>query len=253
MYNRPASAALSLLPEVEAPCECSVKVLKLMALGGGMEFDKMDILVNKPKTQRGKDTLDKICMAAEQVFYEKGYYNSSIGDITKLAHVASGTFYIYFDGKYSLYKYLLLQYSHIIRKHISMSIVGVKNRREAERLGLKVWLEFIREHKYMYNIIWESLYIDRQLYIDYYENFSRSYVKQLDEAKGKGELADVDTKILSYVLMGISNFIGLNWVLFRENDDLDYVVDEVMKIFDENLFEPMQNNWYGRNIVKEKV
>lgn len=198
----------------------------------------MDILVNQPKTQRGQETLSKICSAAEQVFLEKGYYSASIHDITRLASVASGTFYIYFDGKYNLYKYLLLHYSHEIRKHISKSIRGCKSRCEAERLGLISWLEYTREHKHVYNIIWESLYIDKQLFIDYYVNFSKYYVEQLDAAKAKGELIDVDSEVLSYVLMGISNFIGLNWVLFKDADNFDYVVDEVMKVFDRNIFAP---------------
>ena len=59
-------------------------------------------LINKPKTKRGRETLNRILSAAAQVFYEKGYHSASINDITRLAGVASGTFYVYFDGKYNL-------------------------------------------------------------------------------------------------------------------------------------------------------
>ena len=50
------------------------------------------ILISKPKTKRGRETLNRIVSAAAQVFYEKGYHNSSINDITRLAGVASGPF-----------------------------------------------------------------------------------------------------------------------------------------------------------------
>jgi hypothetical protein len=36
--------------------------------------------------------------------------------------------------------------------------------------------------------------------------------------------------------MGVSNFIGLNWIMFKESDELDSVVDKVIKALDEGLF-----------------
>lgn len=35
-------------------------------------------LVHLPKTQKGQDTLDNLCAAAEHVFYEKGYHKATI-------------------------------------------------------------------------------------------------------------------------------------------------------------------------------
>ena len=54
-------------------------------------------LINKPKTKRGRETLNNILSAAAQEIYEKGYHNAGINDITRRAGVASGTFYVYFD------------------------------------------------------------------------------------------------------------------------------------------------------------
>ena len=55
---------------------------------------------------------------------------------------------------------------------------------------------------------------------------------QLKKAREKGEVADIDPEVLSFALMGISNFIGLHWVVFKEERDLDHVVNEAMKIID---------------------
>ncbi|GFN35307.1 TetR/AcrR family transcriptional regulator [Tepidimicrobium xylanilyticum] len=52
--------------------------------------------VNIPKTPRGQETMDKICRASEELFSQKGYYNTSITDIAQRAKVAPGTVYIYF-------------------------------------------------------------------------------------------------------------------------------------------------------------
>ena len=46
-------------------------------------------LINRPKTKKGRETLNRIVSAAAQEFYEKGYHNASINDITRRAGVAS--------------------------------------------------------------------------------------------------------------------------------------------------------------------
>lgn len=182
--------------------------------------------------------MDRLCSAAEQLFYKQGYYATSINDITSKAKVAPGTFYIYFTDKINIYKYLLVSYSHKIRMHIAVRIKesNVTTRKEAERIGLRAFLEFIHENKSMYNIIWESLYIDKRLFVEYYSDFAKNYAQHIEEAIGKGQMKDFDPEVVAYMLMGISNFIGLNWIMFSERDDVDHAVDEVMNILEKGLF-----------------
>lgn len=195
-------------------------------------------LINKPKTKRGRETLNRILSAAAQVFYEKGYHNASINDITRMAGVASGTFYVYFDGKYNLYKFLLLQCSHMIRKHLNQATKDCKTRREVEEVGLRVWLEFVQKNRYMYHVIWESLYIDKQLFVDYYVNFASAYTRGIDAAKEAGEIRpEINSEVLAYTLMGASNFLGLNWGLFKDHPtDLEQVVESFMHILNDGIF-----------------
>ena len=195
-------------------------------------------LINKPKTKRGRETLNRILSAAAQVFYEKGYHNASINDITRLAGVASGTFYVYFDSKYDLYKFLLLQCSHIIRKHLNQATKDCKTRREAEEVGLREWLKFVQQNRYVYHVIWESLYIDKQLFVDYYVNFSTAYTRGIDAAKERGEIRpEISSAVLAWTLMGASNFLGLNWGLFKDYPtDFDQVVDSFMHILTGGIF-----------------
>ena len=202
----------------------------------------MDSLVNKPKTKRGEITLEKILDAAEQLFHEKGFHGTNIVDITQKSGIALGTFYIYFKDKYSLYKYLLDRYSHEIRKAISVSAQNVKTRREMERIGLKTFLEITRDNKHAYNIIWESLYINKELFVDYYQSFAHRYIKGIEEAQSNEEVyKDIDPEIVSFFLMGVSNFIGLRYVMFDEKFyDFDWVVDEVMNILEKGMFIPKE-------------
>ena len=198
----------------------------------------MNRFVKQPKTKRGEVTLERIVKAGEDCFLKKGYHGSSINDITSTADVAPGTFYIYFEDKLSLYKHLLVHYSHDIRKYIALRLkeAGATTRKDAERVGLRAFLEYIHEHKSMYNIIWESLYIDKKLFIDYYSEFGKNYARHIQEAIGEGQLKPYNAEVVAYMLMGISNFIGLNYVMFKETDNFDPIVDEVIEILDKGLF-----------------
>lgn len=195
-------------------------------------------LINKPKTKRGRETLNRILSAAAQEIYENGYHNASINEITRRAGVASGTFYVYFDSKYNLYKFLLLQCSHDIRKHLNQAVADCKTRREAEEVGLREWLKFVQQNQYMYHIIWESLYVDKQLFVDYYTNFCKAYMRGIDAAKERGEVRpEIDSEVLAWTLMGASNFLGLNWGLFADYPtENQRVVDSFMMILNGGIF-----------------
>ena len=191
----------------------------------------------KPKTKRGEATLEKLVDAAAAVFYEKGFNGGSIADITRRAGVGNGTFYIYFDSKISVYRHLLQDYSKRIRSRSAKAIEGCNSRREAERLGIRSFFEYAVEDPSIFNIIWESLYIDKTLFYDFYATFSKSYVRGLKEAQVEGEVRDIDPAVLSYVLMGITNFVALNSLVLKQEHDIDYLVDEVMKVLEHGIFQ----------------
>ena len=196
----------------------------------------MQNLVNQPKTKRGEATLNRLLNAAEKLFYKKGYHGTSIHDITSAANVAPGTFYIYFEDKMSMYQYLLLQYSRRIRQTIAKAIGECTSRKEAERIGLRAFLEYIAKNKHVYNIIWESLYIDKRLFVEYYTNFAKNYMHQIETAQANQQMKEYDPEVISFLLMGISNFIGLNYVMFKDEKNFDRVVDQVIEILEKGLF-----------------
>jgi len=92
------------------------------------------------------------------------------------------------------------------------------------------------EDQGIFNIIWESLYIDKTLFDDFYTTFSKSYVSRLKQAQTDGEVCDIDPKVLSYVLMGITNFVALNSLVLKQENNVDYLVDEVMKVLEHGIF-----------------
>lgn len=192
--------------------------------------------VNLPKTAKGQETLERICRAAEELFADKGYYNTSVIDITTAAGVAPGTFYIYFTDKISVFRYLLVNLGRTLRREIEAASAGCKTRYEQEYTGFKTFFDFVRKHRGLYKIIWEAQFVDNDLFRDYYEIFAERYVRRIKAAQASGEMAAIDAGILAYSLIGIANFIGLKWIIFDDKPVPDEVIHEMMRFIRSGAF-----------------
>ncbi|HAS90856.1 MAG TPA: TetR/AcrR family transcriptional regulator [Clostridiales bacterium] len=193
-------------------------------------------LVNEPKTKRGMETLDKICMAAEELFSEKGYYDTGITDIVSRAGIAQGTFYIYFNDKKSVFVYLIRKLGSELKESIRANIRVSKDRYDEEYMGIKTFLNFVGEHIGLFKIVWQAQFVDPELFKEYYESFSKGYVKNIKKAQTKGEMNDIDPVILSYCLIGIANFTALKFIEFDNKNNYEEVVEEVMKFIKNGAF-----------------
>ncbi len=202
------------------------------------------LLKMKPKTKRGEATLAKLIEVAEELFAEKNYYEASVSEIVSRAGMSIGAFYVYFNDKLSLYKYMVMQYGRRLRKRISMELSKKKHlttRYELEREGMKIFLDFCIERPYTFPIVWQSLFVAPELFIDYYDDFGKNYEKQLGEAVRSGEIYPANLEVLSYMLMGISNFLALKYVKFGPPQPLDdeqlyRIVDEMMLVLSRGMF-----------------
>ncbi len=195
-----------------------------------------------PKTKHGHKTFDNIIASGKRLFSSKGYLSTSVNDIIAESGVAAGTFYIYFNDKLALYTYILNDYKKKIRETIHEDTKHCTNRHDMEREGLKSFIHFAYQDNLAYNIIWESLFIDKSIFQDYYENFAQRYMEGLKKSQAKGEVRDVDFETLSWMLMGIANFVGLQ-VLFRVHvteEELDRVADSVMDILSNGMFKKVE-------------
>ena len=182
--------------------------------------------INLPKTELGRSKMEKLLAASEELFATNGFYGTSISDICKRAGTAVGTFYIYFETKTDVYKYLMETYKKEIKDRLAESIKNCNSRSEKEREGIKCFIKYAVSAPNIYNIIWGSLSIDRQLFVDYYESFAHSYAHALNE---DSDVSLDDTESIAYMLMGISNFLGLKAMFTSMSDkEVDEMVDNTV-------------------------
>lgn len=178
-----------------------------------------------PKTARGLKTRASILRAAEQVFGNKGFHAASIAEITQVAEVSQGTFYIYFPDKEEAFRALVEFMGQETQAFIRSRTASAQTRLEAERLGLQAFLSFAAEHKNLYRIVLESMFVDEAIYRAYFSNFGALYQSRLDAAADNGEITAGDTEVRAWCLMGISHFLGMRYGLWDSPDAHARVVD----------------------------
>ena len=128
-----------------------------------------------PKTKRGERTRQKILDAAEREIGRKGFAEASISTITAEAAVGQGTFYLYFRSKEDVLRELVLRMGRRLRRHLTLAVADAPTRLEAERRGLRAFLEFVRANPDLYRVVAESQFVDQAMFRRYYEEFAASY------------------------------------------------------------------------------
>lgn len=196
--------------------------------------------VHLPKTQLGLSKMNTLVDVAEKLFAKNSFSGTSISDICAGADAAVGTFYIYFDSKTALYRYLVERYKHEIRRNLAESIKNCTTRYDREKEGIKSFVRYSVKNPNVYNIIWGSMSVDKQIFIDYYVSFAKNYTASLKT--DSSELSETDLTTLAYTLMGITNFVGLRAIFENMTDaEINGMIDEsVMPILSRGMFKTEQ-------------
>jgi AcrR family transcriptional regulator len=188
-----------------------------------------------PKTKRGQRTRERILDAAEIEIGGRGFAEASISTITAQAKVGQGTFYLYFRTKEDVMRELVLRMGRRLRRHLTLSIVDSPDRLEAERRGIRAFLEFVRANPNLYRVVAEAQFVDPAVYRRYYEDFARSYSTALKSAVRRGEISKGDAEVRAWALMGLSDMVGMRYALWDGKAKLDQVSEAAFELIAKGL------------------
>lgn len=182
----------------------------------------------RPPTRRGKETRQRLLDAAERVFGDRGFEQASIAEITRRAGVALGTFYIYFPDKHAIFAELVEELGGQMRRALAESIVDVADRVEMERAGLRAFLRFAATHRNVYRVVRQAEFVDPAMYRRFHQKLADGYAARLRAAMGSGQVRRFDPELLAFCLMGVGDFVGMRFVLWQKDADLDAIVEQVV-------------------------
>lgn len=198
-------------------------------------LEEKDLYV--PVTTKGQKTRQKLLDAAEELFGTRGYFETSVTDITQFADVAQGTFYKYFPSKLDIFQELIRKLSHDFRKEIQTQVATATSAKEAQIIGLRTFFRWVRQHRNLYSVVQQAVLVDEALYRWYYERLAMGYVRGLQAAMEGGEFKKLDPETVAYSLMGIAQFIGMRWVYWEGEEVPDYVLKSVGELVFRGLAE----------------
>lgn len=177
----------------------------------------------------------KLLQAAEKLFGSRGYRNTMINDITRIAGVASGTFYVHFDSKEKVLEELVMSTNRNMRITISTAIKRFSDRRDAEIAGFLAFLKFFMLHSNMYLIVRQAEFFNPAISRNYYEKILSSYLPPLEKAMKEGQFKEFSPNNLALALMGIGHFMGEDLVVQKHgsaqriNDYLSKLANLILK------------------------
>jgi AcrR family transcriptional regulator len=174
-----------------------------------------------PKTKRGERTRQKILDAAEREIGARGFSDASIATITAEAAVAQGTFYLYFRSKEEVLRELVLRMGRRLRHHLTRATMDAPDRLQAERLGIRAFLQFVRDNPNLYRVVAESQFVDPAIHRAYYEEFAAGYRAGLEEAEARGEISAGDAEVRAWALMGVTDMVGRRYSLYDQRGPLE--------------------------------
>lgn len=210
----------------------------LNGIGTGSDFvpelpEKIDYFKEKKETllAKGEKTQAKIAETAKRLFGKKGYWETQISDIAREAGIGIGTFYLYFNSKKELLRHIVVSINKGLRENAMMYSLSAKDRKEVEVNSLKAFADFIMKEKEAYRIVREAEFVDEEIGKWYYERLGGPYAKALSLAMEKGEIRKIDPEVLAYSLMGIGHFLGVQWIFWKNSNNIpDKVLLEAASI-----------------------
>ncbi len=184
--------------------------------------------VLEPTTDRGRATRQALLDAAEEVFGLVGYNDASIGEITRRADVAQGTFYVYFPDKRAAFSEVVRQVNRKVRHASTLGTEGAVTRMDAEKGGFRAFFDYIEAHPSIYRIVRDAEFVAPEAAGAHYEAWARPYAAALREAQESGEFADgIDPDLLAHLLMGLSEFFGQRlprWESLGREESIDQLL-----------------------------
>ena len=187
---------------------------------------------NQPHLTKGMLTRASILNTARTVFKETGYYGASVSEITRQSNVSMGTFYQYFKNKEQLFIELTdLVVSDFIEKYEVIDFAEDDFRKRLKRIVIRC-LQHTRDNFAFHRTLGESELVD-MVTIGYYESIARYFRDFFREEIQAGNLKPLDPNMVAYALVGICDFIVMDWganeTSFEHDQAADLIADTLYR------------------------
>jgi TetR/AcrR family transcriptional regulator, fatty acid metabolism regulator protein len=167
-------------------------------------------------------TRDRILDAALNIFSSQGYHETKMDEIVKEAGTSKGSIYFHFPNKERLFIALVDQFADVLERRATDAIQHAPQGMARVQAALESVLETFAKYRRPAKILLVqavglgSLFEKKRL--DVTDRFAALIKRYLDEAVAMGEIAPVDTAVVSHAWMGAIYNVVIQWVYTGEPD-----------------------------------
>ncbi len=196
---------------------------------------KADKPENKPDAKADKAI--RIKDAATRVFANKGFYNSTIADVAKVAEVAEGTIYLYFKNKDDLLISIFEGSMDFFIQQVTAEIATVGNPEDKLKRFINLHLKLVQENPDLAQVLQIELRQSTKFMKEYeggkfgdYLNVVRNI---LEEGRDQGIFRqDIDPRILRRTIFGAVDEMALDWLLMpKKKYSLEACAEQLSALF----------------------
>ncbi|MBY0492699.1 MAG: TetR family transcriptional regulator [Cyanobacteria bacterium] len=182
------------------------------------------------------DKRDAILRAATKVFAHSGFFQSQVADVARVAGVAAGTVYLYFQSKDDLLVSIFERSMNevLAEGRAAMAEVPDPAARLAELAHLH--LERLGRDKDLAVVFQVELRQSVKFMERFSESFLQDYFKLIRQAIADGQQSgafrkDISATTATKIFFGALDEMATNWVLSRRKYDLNAEADAVVDLF----------------------
>jgi AcrR family transcriptional regulator len=171
--------------------------------------------------------------AAAAVVGKYGYANTSIRKVTKLAGVASGTFYLYFPNRQALLEQVLPEIGVRLIEHIRTGTDPSATGLAYEEQRIHAYFEFCRLNPGFLRIYHEAAIFAPQAYRKHFQRLALGYTDAIKQSQKKGEMPlfkDREIEALVHILMGARSYLSQLYAGKGKNKPAASLIDVYLKV-----------------------
>jgi TetR/AcrR family fatty acid metabolism transcriptional regulator len=189
----------------------------------------------KEVAQKKIDKYERILDAAARVFAEKGFHRARISDVAKLAGVADGTVYLYFQNKDDL----LIKTFEFIMDEVNSVLNRIYENEPSHEERIKKLInahyELASRYPHAVELITFELRQSHKFMKEYENKKFKEYLRLIATIIKEGQDAGAFSKSLSpYVasraIFGVLNETMLQWIASKGKYQIEEISNTVMKI-----------------------
>jgi AcrR family transcriptional regulator len=183
-------------------------------------------------TRKRARTRFELLKAARQVFAKRGYHDASIAEITELADVGVGTFYLHFRDKDEIFTTMLTDGMRVLRDHVL-----AEAQQAAPEYAFAATIRAIFRHAYAERDLFQialsgerrlSSALQAQSYM--IEGFTRAF----EQLQSQGQLEGFDVPLLARFITGIITQ-GIIWWFENDEPPPDAMANQVLLLLHQGL------------------